>query len=380
MIHHSTRIADLNSGMRIALIYLGRRGAGNWIGIELAKQFQNTFPTLAVISEYTDQRSTWERIEIKHLVTRTYRNAISALVSLLLPLEVNRLVSKINIFQPDVLLFTMFHPWNALIAQRIPHTPSVVFIHDPKPHPDLEGWVYGRLEQDSIRRARRCIILSENLVDEMIKRGASKDQIDVIPLGPYRNDFNRELIPVEREIPTILFFGRVVPYKGLEVLLQAYADIRKTHRVSLVIAGEGDLRPYQNLLRNLPDVKIINQWIPEDEIEELFFQSDLLVLPYTSASQSGVIPIAASVGLPVIATRTGGVSEQIEDGKNGWLVPPGSIDALTRSILEALDQPELAHQRGIALRRRYEDQFNWEKIAHQVAESLRMAIKAGGQN
>jgi glycosyltransferase involved in cell wall biosynthesis len=260
----------------------------------------------------------------------------------------------------------------------MPGTPSVVFIHDPKPHPDLTGWVYAKLEQSSIRQAKRCIILSKNLVDEMIKRGASPEQIDVIPLGPYSNHRNPELIPLRRDIPTLLFFGRVVLYKGLDILLQAYAELRKTHQACLVIAGEGDLRPYQSMLKNLTDVKIINQWIPEDEIETLFIQSDILVLPYTSASQSGVIPIAASVGLPVIATRTGGVPEQIEDGKSGWLVQPGSKEALLTAITEALDHPDLARQRGEALRVRYESLFNWEKVAHQVAESLKKAVHPTG--
>lgn len=365
--------------MRIALIYLGRRGAGSWISLELARQFQNMFPTLVVISQYAEQRSTWEKLKIERLITPTYRNAISALISLLLPFEVNRLVRKINNFQPDILLFTIFHPWNALIAQRMPHIPSVVFIHDPKPHPDLTGWVYGVFEQSSIKRAKRYIILSENLIDEMIKRGTSPEQIDIIPLGPYSNNSGHDLIPLKREFPTILFFGRVVQYKGLDILLQAYADIRKTYQAGLVIAGEGNLKPYQDMIRKLSDVKIINRWIPEDEIETLFCQSDLLVLPYTSASQSGVIPIAASHGTPVIATRTGGVSEQIEDGKSGWLVEPGSKDSLARAIAEALAHPDLARQRGSALRTRYERQFNWEKIAYQVVESLKKAIQTRGQ-
>src|SRR5262245_55418598 len=114
MMPQSTHIPDLKPSFRIALIYLGRRGAGSWIGLELARQFQNMFPTLAVISQYAEQRSVWESLEVEHLVTPTYRNIISALMSLLLPFEVNRLVRKINNFQPDALLFTIFHPWNAL--------------------------------------------------------------------------------------------------------------------------------------------------------------------------------------------------------------------------------------------------------------------------
>ena len=186
--------------------------------------------------------------------------------------------------------------------------------------------------------------------------------------------------PLSGNVPTLLFFGRIVLYKGLDVLLQAYADVRQTHTARLVIAGEGDLRLYQKALHTLPDVKVINHWIPEDEIEELFLKSDLLVLPYIGASQSGVIPIAAALGLPVIASCTGGIPEQIEDGKSGWLVQPASKDALAAAIVEALDNPALARQRGEALRTRYESQlFSWEQIARQVRESLKKAAQAAGQ-
>jgi glycosyltransferase involved in cell wall biosynthesis len=380
MIPHSAQVKDLNSGMRVALIYLGRRGAGGWISLELARQFQSMFPTLAVISSYTEQRAIWEKLNTDRLITHTYRNALSALASMLMPIEVSRLVRKIKSFRPDVLLFPMFHPWNALIERRMPNIPSVVFVHDPHPHPDLTGWVYGKLEQSSIRQAERCIILSENLMDEMLKRGIKPEQVDVIPLGPFRLNTRRKLNPLKRNIPTLLFFGRIVLYKGLDILLQAYADIRQTHQARLVIAGEGDLKPYQNMLRNLPDLEVINHWIPEDEIEELFLKSDLLVLPYTGASQSGVIPIAAALGLPVIATCTGGIPEQIEDGKSGWLVEPASKDALAAAIMEALNHPELTRQRGEALRMRYESQlFSWEQIARQVGESLKKAAQTTGQ-
>ena len=380
MIPHSVQVDDLNSGMRVALIYLGRRGAGGWISLELARQFQGMFTTLAVISSYTDQSATWESLNVERLSTHTYRTALSAIASLLMPIEVSRLVRKIKRFRPDVLLFPMFHPWNALIAQRMPNIPSVVFVHDPQPHPDLTGWVYGKLEQSSIRQAQRCIILSENLEDEMLKRGILREQIDVIPLGPFRITPHRKLKPLNGNIPTLLFFGRIVLYKGLDVLLGAYAEIRKTHQARLILAGEGDLSPYQNMLRKLPDVEVINQWIPEAEIEELFLKSDLLVLPYTGASQSGVIPIAAALGLPVIATCTGGIPEQIEDGVSGWLVQPSSKDALAAALVEALNDSALRRQRGEALQRRYESQlFSWEQIARQVGESLKKAAHATGQ-
>lgn len=368
-----------NAPIRVALIYLGRRGAGGWIGFELASQLQRIFTLLTITSEYLEQRSAWKSLRIAQIVTPTFRNALSALLSLLVPMQVNMLVRKIRQHEPEVLLFPMFHPWNALIQKRMPDVPSVVFVHDPRPHPDLTGWLFASLEQASIRQATRCIIMSANLVDELHKRGIPLERIDTLPLGSFRVTLNRNLTLEKKRDPTLLFFGRIAPYKGLDILLQAYAEIRRTHSARLVIAGEGNLKPFRRLLDKSPDVELINRWIPEDEIENIFSKSDLLVLPYTSASQSGVIPIAASLGLPVIATQTGGIPEQIEDGVNGWLVQPGNRDSLSMAIREVLDHPDVARQRGEALRRRYESLLNWEAIALQVAESLKKAVQARGQ-
>jgi glycosyltransferase involved in cell wall biosynthesis len=89
-----------------------------------------------------------------------------------------------------------------------------------------------------------------------------------------------------------------------------------------------------------------------------------------------VIPIAATFGLPVIATRTGGLTEQIEDGVSGWLVPPGDAQALANTITEVLSQPQAARQRGLALKDRYEKQFGWEQVSRRVVESLEKARPA----
>jgi glycosyltransferase involved in cell wall biosynthesis len=125
-------------------------------------------------------------------------------------------------------------------------------------------------------------------------------------------------------------------------------------------------------------VEVVNRWIAEDEIGDLFMRSDLIVLPYTSASQSGVIPIAAAFGLPVVATREGGLVEQVEDGVSGWLVDAGDAEALAASMRVALSSPEEARRRGEALKNRYETRFSWEQIARRLGQSLELAAHTRG--
>lgn len=160
-------------------------------------------------------------------------------------------------------------------------------------------------------------------------------QITVSPLptleefsGPYTN---------RRDGRTILFFGKVRKYKGLDVLLSALPGVLAKLDCKLLIAGEfyDSLERYQQLIRRHGienHVHIDNRYVPNEEVAAIFEQADVLVLPYVSASQSGVARIALSNGLPVIASRTGGLSETVIDQVNGLLFPPGDSEALANQI------------------------------------------------
>ncbi len=362
--------------MHTSLIYLGRRGAGGIISLELARHLSPHIQTSITTSSFAEQKELWRAAQYPLLEVDTYQGVASAFNSLLFRRKIHHLAQKIALQNPDILLFPMFHPWNFFLQKHLSHIPSVVYVHDPQPHPDLTGWIYSKLEQQSIKQAQQCIVMSENLIPALVSRGVPKDKIDVVPLGPL--NFKTPAKDKPRTSPRLLFIGRIMPYKGLEILLQSYRHIRKKHTCSLHIVGEGNLSPYKKNLDLLEDVKIINQWIPDTEIGRYFQQCDLLVLPYTSASQSGIIPIAATFGLPVIATRTGGLPEQIDHGLNGWLVPPNDVDALSAAIEEAITHPEEAQLRGKRLQKKYQTQFSWEKNALLLIKSLEKAHQAGG--
>ena len=364
--------------MRIAIIYLGRRGAGGRIALEIARQLDREHRVLVVVSRLAENLEHWRKTSVQRVDVNTFGNAIGALFSLIFPIQIHRVAERIRQTKPDALLFPMFHPWNSLIQKALRDVPSVVFVHDPHPHPDLAGWFYDKLENQSFRRAARGVVMSEVLKPALIQRGITEERIDVIPIGPLRYKRAARSQKALDQPPTLLFFGRIAPYKGIEHLLDAYRLVRETTPCRLSIVGRGNLRPYRERLKGLEDVEIINHWVAEEEIGEWFARSDLVTLPYASASQSGVIPIAATFGLPVIATRTGGLPEQIEAGISGWLVPPGDVHALAEAIREALNNPTLARQRGLELKERYERVFNWGQIVRQVEISLEKAMQARG--
>jgi glycosyltransferase involved in cell wall biosynthesis len=251
--------------------------------------------------------------------------------------------------------------------------PSVVMVHDPRPHPGLMGKIVRHFEDPSLLRAARCMLFSHSLIADLYARGVQAGRISVAPLGLM--DYTEgQVLPAPRP-QTILFFGRITPYKGIEILLPAFEQVqRQFPQARLILAGSGSLLPYLVALHRLTGVEVINRWIDESEIHALFARAGVVALPYTSAAQSRVLTIAASFALPVVTTRTGGLSEQLEDGKTGWLVPPGDVNALAAALQRLLAEPALAEQMGITLREDYLSARSWERAADTVLHTCQAAV------
>lgn len=363
--------------MRLGLIYLGRRGAGAPISYELGTHLSHHADVLAVLSEYVENLNLWQNTDLELIITSTYRSLPGALWSWFNQFKFKRLADRIRSWQPDALIFPMFYTWNPFLQWHMRDIISIVAVHDPIPHPGLTGYAYKLLEDFSIRNAERCLIFSKELAPELAQRGTDLQRVDYIPLGEmsYYQRYMPQTPPQDNsEIPKLLFFGRITAYKGIDTLLLAYKEIRYEQKCELMIVGEGDLNPYKSLLDDLPEVKIINQWISEEDIAALFNQASILLLPYISGSQSGVLPIAASFGLPVIATDVGGIPEQIEHENTGLLVKPGSVPELVDATQRLIKYPDFARRLGENLQRDFRENKNWKTIAEVVFNVCEKAV------
>lgn len=151
------------------------------------------------------------------------------------------------------------------------------------------------------------------------------------------NEQRKELGYNENDL-VILFFGYVRKYKGLNVLIDAMPQILKNYEnTKLLIVGEFYDSPdrYMEQIKNLnldKHVKIIQQFVPNEEVGKYYSAADVIVLPYLSATQSGVLNIAYGFLKPVIVTDVGGLAEDVNEGKTGYIVAPGSPQAITEAV------------------------------------------------
>ncbi len=178
------------------------------------------------------------------------------------------------------------------------------------------------------------------------------------------------LRPDER---VVLFFGLLAPSKGLDDLIEAFALVRRQHQARLVIAGyptkhinldELRARIHRHGLQN--DVILDTRYIPFSQIRPLMDLATVVVYTYRSSTQSGALQVAYTCGKPVIATAVGGLPEAVEDGVNGFLVPPYSPPALAEKIAYFLEHPDRAAEMGRHSRHLAETRFAWQTVAQQM--------------
>jgi D-inositol-3-phosphate glycosyltransferase len=164
-----------------------------------------------------------------------------------------------------------------------------------------------------------------------------------------------------------LFFGYVRHYKGLDTLLRAWKDVRaRRPEATLVVAGEFYERPaaYEALARAAGGVRLVNRYIPDEEVEALFRAADVTVLPYRSATQSGVTHVSHALGVPVIATRVGGITETVRDGATGLTCEPEDPAALAATIVRFFAEGLREKMAGPIAALRAE--HSWETLARET--------------
>ena len=155
--------------------------------------------------------------------------------------------------------------------------------------------------------------------------------------------------------------------KGLEYLIKAEPHLRKKIKnIKIIIAGENPYFEYDESMLSSPHYEIANQFIPNQDIPQYFRRASLVVLPYISATQSGIIPLAFAFGKPVVATSVGAIPEIVENGKTGLLVEPKNEIALAEAICKVLLNPNLLKKMSKNALRYCDDELSWDAIAQKT--------------
>jgi glycosyltransferase involved in cell wall biosynthesis len=295
--------------------------------------------------------------------------------------EIARLLRSLR---PDVVHLQAGYLWLTPFLGRLPGV-LVVTVHDPRPH--LGDRPSRRtptaLLYRAATRADAVIVHGEALRAEAVQAiGLDPRRVHVVPTHARGLRWITGAPRPGGAPPTVLFFGRIWPYKGLEYLIRA--EPRITARVpgaEYVIAGEGeDLGRYRSMMAAPERFVIRNEFVSTQVRGELFRRASVVVLPYLEATQSGVVSVAYAHARPVVASRVGAIPELVQDGRTGLLVPPGDIESLADAVARILERPDWGRALGEAGRDHLFRHHSPEVAARATVEVYRRALaeRAGG--
>lgn len=346
----------------IALISLARRGGLVHYNAELA----NALAEFASITAITAKAipDGYLGSKVNHLCLDTGIGAWGTMVNAVNPGIYHKIAKIIRDNEIDLIHITGSHEWNPIIGLHLKllvRKPFVYTIHDPKHHEGVS--LYLKIPENLIRKIPDGIIVHTNSgKDHLSRQKIFNGPIRTIPMGIFSmfNKISTDEIIEENEI---LFFGRIEPYKGLDVLLSSAPIIFKTlPDWRMVIAGSGSLGPYQNLIKD-KRITVINRYISDEEVQQLMGRAKIIALPYKSATQSGIVPIAYAMGKPVVATNVGGLPDVVIHEKTGLIIPPNDKNALADAVIRLAKDEVFRQQLGRNAYKMGQTDMSWRKIA-----------------
>lgn len=298
------------------------------------------------------------------------------------PVNIARVARKIRQWKPDLVILPWWHPYFApcylLLNLFLPGIRKLFICHNVFPHERFP--LDKALTRCTLATGDAFIVHSrQDLKDLQSIRHTDRAVLNPHPTyeafrsGTLTKAQARELLGCTEQERILLFFGFVRPYKGLIHLLRAMPDIiQSCDHVKLLIVGDFDEQRemYFNFIRQHQlegHVQVVEGYVPDSEVERYFEACDLVVLPYESATQSGIVQIAYGFHKPVVVTDVGGLPDVVTDGQTGYVVPERDSAAIAEAVTRFFASGAAASMEQAIVKE--EDRFSWDHLV-RVLEQL----------
>ena len=318
---------------RNLFVFLGRRGAvSRWI-MDIAALAP---PGAAFV--VSRQNEIYERIRgsgADVVGVDTFRDARDAILFLPRIFAARRAISEvIESRRIDRVIVLMSHVWTPLLANSVRKSGAeyVVVVHDAAPHPgDATGRLHRWLMRDALK-ADKVITLSGYVSDQLIRSyPAVRGRVETL-FPPALGVHNDPCEPRAAGELRFLYFGRILPYKGLALFVEACEMLhRERLPFHVSVVGEGELGGLGPRLERI-GAGISNHWLDDSKVPATVGAHDVIVVPSVEASQSGVAAVSFAAGKPVLATPVGGLPEQIAHDRTGLIAQAVSAEAIASEM------------------------------------------------
>jgi glycosyltransferase involved in cell wall biosynthesis len=375
VLHEERRPGPARAGPSVTFLYLGRRGSLGRFTFELARaaRLESRISASFAISRANEIAPTFRWLGDDLLELDTFTTAASPATVTRFFAARRELLAHLERKRPHAVVTLMPHIWTPLLAPAIRKLGIgyVTVVHDAVPHPGDRTAYLTRWLLREARIADLVVTLSRSVADGLVGRGFVSPQ-RVLPL--FHPDLGYGSVPARRARDPgaplrLLFFGRILRYKGLPLLTQAVELLRAEGLgVDLGVAGAGDLAPLRGRLAAL-GAEVINRWIGDAEVGPLLARYDAIALSHIEASQSGVAAAAFGHGMPVVAFPVGGIAEQVVDGRTGVLARGADARSLADAIRRLALEPGLYRRLSAQLAATAEER-SMSRFLDQIAAAV----------
>jgi glycosyltransferase involved in cell wall biosynthesis len=360
---------------------MGRRAGLSNVTLELARAMSDLADVTCYLSKYNELAEEFAQVQCRVRSFQTYTGARGLIKSLCIRTGPRQVARAIQEDAPDVVIDTGSGPWKGLIQGYLRgRIPQAEFVHDVEHHPDRWLVMCHLMDMVSPSRADIRIALSRYSHEHLRRRYPNGANIES-RLGVLHPAVDPDCERIASLRNRMLFFGRIEKYKGLDILADAYEKaLAANPELKLSVVGQGPVSQELSARMVGMGVNLRNTWIPTEEIPAIISSHGVMVMPYLSATQSAIAAVAMANGMPSIATSTGAMAEQVIDGRNGMIVPPGDAGALAEAMLRIAGDASLAlsmSQEALAVAK---ELYSWDKIAARLLADLGavVAVRAPG--
>ena len=279
--------------------------------------------------------------------------------------------------------YGQFPTFAGSLASALDHSILIVTPHSDAGRPSWTKSLFDRIvPRLTLKAATRVIAVSEHEADCLIKMGVSRDRVRVIPNGVDVSEFADLRTRTNRDELVGLFVGRLDPdQKGLDVLIRAISKLPQNHALHLRLVGEdwGGAELLRHLAQRLGVANRVTMVgkLPRPEVVQEFAEADFLVLPSRFEPFGIVLLEAMAAGLPVIASRVGGIPEIVAEGETGLLVEPDNPEALAEALRLLCQDESLRFSMGRTARERVK-RYAWDSVVPRILSVFSEALQENG--
>ncbi|MFI3214126.1 MAG: glycosyltransferase family 4 protein [Eubacteriales bacterium] len=298
------------------------------------------------------------------------------------PLNIISVAKRINNMNPDLIIIPWWHPYFSIcftiLTTFIKRKNTLYVCHNVLPH---KRFIMDRfLTKMTLKKGKTYITQSKQDAKdlcEIIKNPVFKTTphptYNIFKIQGLSKEESRKILGIGNDEKILLFFGFVREYKGLKHLIAAMPRIVKgLENVKLLIVGDfgEDRELYMDMIIDKgveENIIIVEGYIPDKEVEKYFVSCDLVVLPYESATQSGIVQIAYGFEKPVVVTNVGGLPDVVTDGITGYVVENKNPDSIARGVIKYFKENK--QQEFSANVKNEEYKYSWDRMI-EVIEKL----------